>query len=108
MDKTVLAGEDHGLGPVSRSGRAVSYDLGSLKHGMRIDAPRRDGVSAHVTVDAINVYDATDHPHGKVYADTGHPDLRLITRGGGCEHRRGQYNGNVVISARITGADDGS
>ncbi|WP_394427970.1 class F sortase [Streptomyces sp. SGAir0957] len=85
------------------SGRAVFYDLGTLEPGMHIDVPREDGVTARFTVDAIDVYDAADYPDDKVYADTGRPELRLITCGGGYDHRRGQYNGNVVVSAHLTG-----
>ncbi|MFI7382766.1 class F sortase [Streptomyces sp. NPDC049813] len=85
------------------SGRAVFYDLGALKPGMHVDVPRQDGVTARFTVDAIDVYDAADYPDDKVYADTGRPELRLITCGGGYDHQRGRYNGNVVVSAHLTG-----
>ncbi|MET9494369.1 class F sortase [Streptomyces sp. NPDC006552] len=85
------------------SGPAVFYDLGTLRPGMRIDVPRQDHVTAHFTVDAVDVYDASDYPDDKVYADTGRPELRLITCGGGYDHRRQRYNGNVVISAHLTG-----
>ncbi|MFI0240610.1 class F sortase [Streptomyces sp. NPDC016845] len=86
------------------SGRAVFYDLGTLRPGMHIDVPRQDKVTARFTIDAIDVYDAADYPDDKVYADTGRAELRLITCGGGYDHARGQYNGNVVISAHLTGS----
>ncbi|WP_263974170.1 class F sortase [Streptomyces albicerus] len=84
------------------SGPAVFYNLGALEPGMTVDVPRADGTTAHFTIDAVDVYDADNFPDDKVYADTGHPELRLITCGGGFDTKRGQYNGNVVIAAHLT------
>ncbi|MET9252747.1 class F sortase [Streptomyces sp. NPDC003717] len=84
------------------TGPAVFYDLGAVKPGMSIDVARSDRATAHFTVDAIDVYAADDFPDDKVYADTGDPELRLITCGGGYDKQHGHYNGNVVVSAHLT------
>ncbi|WP_258395070.1 MULTISPECIES: class F sortase [unclassified Streptomyces] len=84
------------------AGPAVFYNLGALRSGMRITISRADGTTARFTIDSINVYDAADFPDDTVYADTGRPELRLITCGGGFDRARRQYRGNVVVSAHLT------
>ncbi|MEU6845565.1 class F sortase [Streptomyces sp. NPDC046716] len=84
------------------TGPAAFYNLGALHPGMRITIPREDGTTARFTIDAIDVYAATDFPDDKVYADTGRAELRLITCGGGFDRTRQQYKGNVVVSAHLT------
>lgn len=84
------------------TGPAVFYNLGALTSGMAINVLRADGSTAHFTVDSVDVYDADHFPDHKVYANTGQPELRLITCGGGFDKQRQQYNGNVVVSAHLT------
>ncbi|MEU0135704.1 class F sortase [Streptomyces sp. NPDC006296] len=84
------------------TGPAVFYDLGALKLGMSVRVLRADGSTAHFTIDSIDVYSAADFPDHKVYADTGRPEIRLITCGGGFDRKRQRYEGNVVVSAYLT------
>jgi hypothetical protein len=84
-------------------GPAVFYDLGALKKGSTIDVDRRDGATAVFTVDAIEVYEATDFPDDKVYGAAPRPELRVITCGGGYTKATG-YQGNVVVFAHLTGS----
>ncbi|MGW4840389.1 class F sortase [Streptomyces globisporus] len=83
------------------TGPAVFYNLGALKPGMTIKTPRADGSTAHFTITSI-VHRADDFPDQKVYADTGRPEIRLITCGGGFNKKLQHYEGNVVISAILT------
>ncbi|MFD0548077.1 class F sortase [Streptomyces rectiviolaceus] len=85
------------------NGPAVFYDLGALTPGMKIGISREDGTKARFIVDGVDVYDADNFPDDKVYADTGRPELRLITCGGGFDKQRQQYEGNVVIAAHLVG-----
>ncbi|MQY32721.1 hypothetical protein SRB17_06750 [Streptomyces sp. RB17] len=84
-------------------GPAVFYDLGALKRGARIDIDRRDGSVAVFTVDAVEVYAASNFPDEKVYGAAPRPELRVITCGGGYSRATG-YQGNVVVFAHLTGS----
>ncbi|MEU3030981.1 class F sortase [Streptomyces incarnatus] len=84
-------------------GPAVFYDLGALKRGARIEVDRRDGTVAEFTVDAVEVYAASDFPDQKVYGAATRPELRVITCGGGYSKTTG-YQGNVVVFAHLTGS----
>ncbi|MBQ0830240.1 class F sortase [Streptomyces tagetis] len=84
-------------------GPAVFYRLGALDKGDAIEVVRRDGGVAVFTVDAVEVYAATDFPDEKVYGTAARPELRVITCGGG--YRKGTgYQGNVVVFAHLTGS----
>ncbi|MEU2059182.1 class F sortase [Streptomyces sp. NPDC013455] len=84
-------------------GPAVFYDLGALKRGAAIEVDRRDGTVAVFTVDAVEVYAASDFPDDKVYGAAPRPELRVITCGGGYSRTTG-YQGNVVVFAHLTGS----
>ncbi|WP_030173118.1 class F sortase [Streptomyces sp. NRRL S-813] len=84
-------------------GPAVFYDLGALRKGSIIEVDRRDGGVAVFTVDAIEVYQATNFPDKKVYGAARRPELRVITCGGGYSRSTG-YQGNVVVFAHLTGS----
>lgn len=84
------------------TGPAVFYDLGALGPGMTVKVVRADDTTAQFTIDSIDVYSAGHFPDEKVYGDTGRPELRLITCGGGFDKKRRQYNGNVVVTAHLT------
>ncbi|MZD04241.1 class F sortase, partial [Streptomyces sp. SID5785] len=75
---------------------------GSLEPGMTVDVTRADHRSARFTVDSVDVYESDDFPDRKVYGDTGRPELRIITCGGGYDHERGRYLGNVVVTAHLS------
>ncbi|WP_443079837.1 class F sortase [Streptomyces sp. P9-A4] len=83
------------------NGRAVFYDLGSVGKGHRVEIARRDGRTAVFTVYGVEVVPKDAFPAERLYGDAGAPELRLITCGGTFTERNG-YEGNVVVSARLT------
>ncbi|WP_329425884.1 class F sortase [Streptomyces sp. NBC_01268] len=82
-------------------GRGVFYDLGALAKGRRVEIARADGRTAVFTVYGIEVVPKDGFPADRVYGSTGRPELRLITCGGPYA-QDGGYEGNVVVSARLT------
>ncbi|WP_274564402.1 class F sortase [Streptomyces spiramyceticus] len=82
------------------SGPAVFFGLGSLEKGNRVEVIRYDGRTAVFEVYGVQVYSKENFPGAHVYGDTGHPELRLITCGGGYSRATG-YAGNVVAFARL-------
>ncbi len=81
-------------------GPAVFYGLGSLKKGNHIEIQRRDRKTAVFEVYGIEVFEKQNFPGEQVYNNTGKPELRVITCGGGFSKQRG-YDGNVVVFARL-------
>ncbi|MFD9083545.1 class F sortase [Streptomyces erythrochromogenes] len=81
-------------------GPAVFYGLGSVKPGNRIEVERYDGRTAVFEVYGVEVFSKEAFPGSRVYGDTGHAELRVITCGGGYSKARG-YDGNVVVFARM-------
>ncbi|MEV6421125.1 class F sortase [Streptomyces sp. NPDC051662] len=84
----------------NRSGPAVFFGLGSMEKGAHIEVERFDGRTAVFEVYGVEVYSKNDFPAARVYGDSGHPELRVITCGGGYSKRNG-YDGNVVVFARL-------
>ncbi|RST02877.1 class F sortase [Streptomyces sp. WAC05374] len=84
----------------NEAGPAVFYGLGSLKKGGHVEVTRFDGRVAVFEVYGIEVFAKEDFPGVRVYGDTGHPELRVITCGGGYSKANG-YDGNVVVFARM-------
>ncbi|MEU4732181.1 MULTISPECIES: class F sortase [unclassified Streptomyces] len=84
-------------------GPAVFYGLGSVKQGSTIEVERYDGRTAVFEVYGVEVFSKESFPGARVYGDTGHPELRVITCGGGYSKARG-YDGNVVVFARMVEA----
>ncbi|MET9883217.1 class F sortase [Streptomyces sp. NPDC006430] len=84
-------------------GPAVFYGLGSLRKGNHIEVERYDGRTAVFEVYGVEVFSKDTFPGARVYGDTGHPELRVITCGGGYSKGRG-YDGNVVVFARMVEA----
>ncbi|MCQ0025493.1 class F sortase [Streptomyces somaliensis DSM 40738] len=84
----------------NESGPAVFYSLGTLKPGDRVEVTRYDGRVAVFQVYGVEVYAKEEFPGVRVYGDTGHPELRVITCGGEYS-RAGGYDGNVVVFARL-------
>ncbi|APU43264.1 class F sortase [Streptomyces sp. TN58] len=81
-------------------GPAVFYGLGSVKPGNRIEVERYDGRTAVFEVYGVEVFSKEAFPGARVYGDTGHAELRVITCGGAYSKARG-YDGNVVVFARM-------
>ncbi|MEV7280491.1 class F sortase [Streptomyces sp. NPDC093111] len=84
------------------AGPAVFYGLGSLQKGQHVEVERFDGRVVVFEIYGIEVYAKNDFPV-QVYADTGEPELRVITCGGGYSRAHG-YDGNVVVYARMVGS----
>lgn len=89
----------------NEAGPAVFYPLGALKKGHTIDVDRADGRTAVFTVDAVEVYDDENFPDEKVYGPSDRPELRVLTCGGGYDRAAGGYQGNVVVFAHLTAAE---
>ncbi|MEU6879024.1 class F sortase [Streptomyces sp. NPDC046712] len=95
---SVLVGHvDNAAGP------AVFYNLGSLDKGQHIEVERYDGRVAVFEIYGVEVYAKNNFPGVQVYGDTGEPELRVITCGGGYSRAHG-YDGNVVVYARMVGS----
>ncbi|MFC8536532.1 class F sortase [Streptomyces sp. NPDC057249] len=84
----------------NKAGPAVFYGLGSLTKGDRIEVDRSDDRVAVFEVYGVEVFAKNDFPGARVYGDTGQPELRVITCGGGYTKANG-YDGNVVVFARL-------
>ncbi|MGW0544805.1 class F sortase [Streptomyces griseoincarnatus] len=82
------------------SGPAVFYGLGSLQKGHRVEVERYDGRIGVFEVYGVEVFSKNDFPGARVYGDTGHAELRVITCGGSYS-KAGGYEGNVVVFARL-------
>lgn len=82
------------------SGPAVFYGLGSLRKGQHIEVARYDNRVAVFEIYGVEVFAKNDFPGPRVYGDTGHAELRVITCGGGYS-KAGGYDGNVVVFARL-------
>ncbi|MFF7177441.1 class F sortase [Streptomyces sp. NPDC008121] len=84
----------------NQAGPAVFYGLGSLEKGQLVEVERFDGRVAIFEIYGVEVYAKNNFPGVQVYADTGEPELRVITCGGGYSRAQG-YDGNVVVYARM-------
>ncbi|MFD5329101.1 class F sortase [Streptomyces sp. NPDC127092] len=84
------------------AGPAVFYGLGSLQQGQHIEVDRYDGRVAVFEIYGVEVFAKNAFPGVQVYGDTGQPELRVITCGGGYSRAHG-YDGNVVVFARMVG-----
>ncbi|OEJ23935.1 class F sortase [Streptomyces agglomeratus] len=92
---SVIVGHvDNAVGP------AVFYNLGSMKKGQLIEVKRYDGRAAVFEVYGVEVFSKEEFPGVRVYGDTGRPELRVITCGGGYSKGSG-YAGNVVVFASL-------
>ena len=84
----------------NKQGPAVFYGLGSLKQGHRVEVTRKDGKLAVFEIYGVEIFDKNNFPGDRVYGDTGVPELRVITCGGGFSEQNG-YDGNVVVFTRL-------
>ncbi|MYV58210.1 class F sortase, partial [Streptomyces sp. SID3212] len=84
----------------NQAGPAVFYGLGSLEKGQHVEVSRYDGRVAVFEIYGVEVFSKSDFPGPRVYGDTGRPELRVITCGGGYS-KAGGYDGNVVVFARL-------
>jgi sortase (surface protein transpeptidase) len=84
----------------NEKGPAVFYGLGALEKGEHIDVTRFDDRVAVFEIYDVEVFSKKDFPGVRVYADTGYPELRVLTCGGSFS-KAGGYTGNVVVFARL-------
>ncbi|MFS8197719.1 class F sortase [Streptomyces sp. CWNU-52B] len=84
----------------NQQGPAVFYGLGALKKGNRVEIDRKDGKTAVFEIYGVEVFEKNNFPGDRVYGNTGGPELRVITCGGGFSKQNG-YDGNVVTFARL-------
>jgi hypothetical protein len=82
-------------------GRGVFYAAGSLHRGNTVQVARADGRTAVFTVYRVRLYADDTFPGRRIYAPTGHAELRLLTCGGAYVPGSG-YQGNTVVFARLT------
>ncbi|MGK5632792.1 class F sortase [Streptomyces sp. URMC 123] len=84
----------------NKQGPVVFYSLGALKKGQQVEVQRQDGRTAVFETYGVEVFDKDAFPAEKVYGDTGKPELRVITCGGGYSKANG-YDSNVVVFAKM-------
>ncbi|MER6091978.1 class F sortase [Streptomyces bluensis] len=84
----------------NQHGPAVFYGLGALHKGYRIEVLRNDGKTAVFEIYGVEVFEKNNFPGDRVYGNSGVPEIRVITCGGGFSKQNG-YDGNVVVFARM-------
>lgn len=84
----------------NQHGPAVFYGLGALQKGHRIEVQRSDGKTAVFEIYGVEVFAKENFPGDRVYGNSGVPEIRVITCGGGFSKQNG-YAGNVVVFARM-------
>ena len=73
-----------------------------MRPGDEISVTREDGTVAIFTVDAVEQYPKADFPTEKVYGNTDHAAVRLITCGGVFDSSAGSHLDNIVVYASLT------
>ncbi|MEU8838967.1 class F sortase [Streptomyces roseus] len=82
-------------------GPAVLRDVAKIHPGDEITVSRADGRAAVFRVRALEQVDKKSFPTAKVYGNTAHPELRLITCGG--EITDGHRPDNIIVYADLVG-----
>jgi hypothetical protein len=82
----------------SKSGPGIFFRLRELRKGDAVLVRRADGTTVRFIVDRLATYPKSRFPTAKVYAQTGPPELRLITCTGAFS--KGHYLDNLVLFAR--------
>lgn len=85
----------------TRTGPAVFARLKNLKRGSTVNISRTDGSAAVFAVDSIDTFSKANFPDQRVYADASSAQLRLITCGGAYDHKKKDYEANVVVFAHL-------
>ncbi|WP_019806564.1 class F sortase [Saccharomonospora halophila] len=86
--------------------KGVFYDLRKLGDGADVIVDRADGSSVLFEVHAVERYPKKEFPTEKVYGDTHHPELRLITCGGVFDRSAQSYEDNDVAYARMVAFEE--
>lgn len=87
-----------------KAGPTVFYRLAQIEQGAKIDVRRKDGVTAHFTVDRVKNEPKAHFPQLEVYGNTPDSELRLITCGGDWNPVTHEYAANTVVFAHLTGS----
>ncbi len=74
------------------------FRLGRLRVGVLVEV-KRAGQWLPFRAVSVAEYPKNRFPSAKVYGPTPDSQLRLITCGGGFDHRRGSYRDNIVVFA---------
>ncbi|MEZ0074734.1 class F sortase [Planotetraspora sp. GP83] len=86
----------------TRSGPAVFMRLRELAQGDTVQIGRRDGTVAVFTVDGVEQVSKKAFPTERVYGNTDHAALRLITCGGVYNRKTHSYTDNLVVYASLS------
>ncbi|MFG2883878.1 class F sortase [Streptomyces sp. NPDC048297] len=89
----------------TETGRAVFYQLSTLKPGETVRVVRSDGKVAEFTIDDVRVLPVDHFDAQLAYGPRvpGRAELRLITCGGTFDRTSHTYTANVIVSAYLTG-----
>ena len=71
-----------------------------LRPGDEILVGRADGVSVRFVVTGVALYPTKAFPNERVYGPREHPELTLVTYGGGFDRNRLSYTTNLIVYAR--------
>jgi sortase (surface protein transpeptidase) len=85
----------------SYEGPAVFFSLGQLKDGDEIEIEREDGSVAIFAVTSLERHAQSGFPTEKVYSDTNHAGLRLITCTGVYDRNSLRYTHNLIVFAKL-------
>ncbi|GAA1012083.1 hypothetical protein Aple_014430 [Acrocarpospora pleiomorpha] len=85
-----------------RGGPAVFQRLRELARGHVVKIGRADGSVVTFTVDGVEQVSKTRFPTERVYGNTAHPALRLITCGGVYNRKTHSYTDNLIVYATLT------
>ncbi|MDX8051929.1 class F sortase [Lentzea sp. BCCO 10_0798] len=75
--------------------------LKELTEGDEVEVSRKDGTTARFRVRATEQIAKSSFPTEAVYGDTGEPELRLITCGGGYDQAARSYRDNIIVYATL-------
>jgi sortase (surface protein transpeptidase) len=85
----------------SFEGPAVLFSLGQLELGDEIRVERADGTVAIFAVTEMDRQPQSEFPTKKVYSDTDHAGLRVITCTGVYDHGSLRYSHNLIVFAKL-------
>ena len=83
------------------AGRAIFYELGALRPGDIATVTLADQTVAVFQVDSVEKYAKSTFPTLRVYGNTDHSALRLITCGGSFNTHTRSYEDNIVVYAHL-------
>jgi sortase (surface protein transpeptidase) len=85
----------------STKGASVFFRLGSLGPGDLVRVTRTDQSVAEFAVDDVARYRKDHFPTKRVYGNTDHAALRLISCGGPFDRSSGHYRDNIIVTASL-------